>query len=168
MYAKRNYGFWMTFNWSKRPFILGFLYAALLCAIVYFTSFKVSLPWSPIGILGIAVAFYLGFKNNSSYDRTWEARKIWGSIVNNSRTFGAAIVSFVQGEDSDEIKRELIYRHVAWLTALRYQLRLSRPWEHIKARVKGKYVATICEEYTIQLDDANIPKPTEAEKGFLM
>lgn len=167
MYAKRNYGLWMTFNWSKRSFILGFMYTAVLCTVVHFTQLKISLPWSPIGILGIAVAFYLGFKNNSSYDRTWEARKIWGSIVNNSRTFGAAVVSFVQGEDSNAIKRELIYRHVAWLTALRHQLRLSRPWEHIDARVKGKYIPTVCEEYIMKLDEALAPYLSVDEISYL-
>jgi putative membrane protein len=59
-----------------------------------------TLPWQPISVIGIAVAFYLGFKNNSSYDRTWEARKIWGGIVNTSRSFGAGVVSFIQGADA--------------------------------------------------------------------
>ena len=71
----------MTFNWSKKPFIIGFLYALALCGISFFAEVKLSLPWQPISVIGIAVAFYLGFKNNSSYDRTWEARKIWASTV---------------------------------------------------------------------------------------
>jgi putative membrane protein len=94
----------------------------------------------------------LGFKNNSSYDRTWEARKIWGSIVNNSRTFGAAVVSFVQGKDAEIIKKELIYRHIAWLIALRYQLRLSKPWEHEKERLTKKFIGSVCSEYHNTLD----------------
>ncbi|MEZ4805537.1 MAG: bestrophin family ion channel [Bacteroidia bacterium] len=113
------------------------------------------------GILGIAAAFYLGFKNNSSYDRTsWEARKIWGSIVNNSRSFAAAVVSFVQTEDPNktaQIKRILIHRHVAWLTALRYQMRLSKEWEHVFRRVKGLYIPTICEDY-FQKSNTNSPE----------
>lgn len=147
MYIKRNYGFWMTFNWSKWPFIIGVLYALIPCSLYYFLDINLSLPWQPATVVGIAVAFYLGFKNNSSYDRTWEARKIYGSIVNNSRSFGAAAVSFIQGKDDDAIKKEMIYRHVAWLTALRFQLRLSKPWEHTEDRIKGKYAPTVCEEY---------------------
>jgi putative membrane protein len=58
-----------------------------------------------------------------------EARKIWGSIVNDSRAFGAATLAFVQGADAEAKRRELLYRHLAWLTALRHQLRLSREWE---------------------------------------
>lgn len=152
MYIKRNYSFWMTFNWSKRPFLVGVLYATCICVISYFLPNHIVLPWQPISIIGIAVAFYLGFKNNVSYDRTWEARKIWGSIVNNSRSFGAATVSFVQGSENDSIKKELIYRHIAWLTALRHQLRLSQPWEHVNERLTGKYMPTICEDYNQKLE----------------
>lgn len=130
MYVRRNYAFWMTFNWSKKPFILGTLYSLSICLVSFYLDRQISIPWSPISIIGIAVAFYLGFKNNSSYDRTWEARKIWGGIVNSSRAFGAAVVAFIKGKNEQKIKKELIYRHVAWLTALRYQLRLPRSWEH--------------------------------------
>lgn len=152
MYTKRNYGFWLTLNWSKKPFILGTLYSAAIYASIYFFEIDIMLPWQPISVIGIAVAFYLGFKNNSSYDRTWEARKIWGAIVNDSRTFAAGVVSFVQGNDADAIKKELIYRHLAWLTALRHQLRLAREWEHTEQRVKGIFIKTICEDYHNKLD----------------
>lgn len=152
MYVKRNYGFWMTFKWSSKPFILGLLYSAAICALSYFFNLQVIIPWNAVTVIGIAVAFYLGFKNNSSYDRTWEARKIWGGMVNSSRSFGVAVVAFVKGENADEIKKELIYRHVAWLTALRYQLRLSRPWEHIENRLNGLYAPTVCEDYNNKLD----------------
>lgn len=152
MYIKRNYGFWMTFNWSKKPFILGFIYSLIICLVCLYLGMDLSMPWQPISVIGIAVAFYLGFKNNSSYDRTWEARKIWGSIVNNSRSFGAAVVAFVHGEEEEVIRKELIHRHVAWLTALRFQLRLSRPWEHTEERVKGRYSPKVCEEYFERMD----------------
>jgi len=151
MYTKRRYGFWITFDWSKMPFIYGFIYATILTIIfeflIHHQNFDISINWQPLSVLGIAVAFYLGFKNNASYDRTWEARKIWGGIVNDSRSFGVAVNSFVQGENSDAIKKELIFRHIAWFTALRYQLRLSREWEHTEYRIKGKYMPEISEGY---------------------
>lgn len=153
MYVKRNYGFWMTFRWSVKPFIIGFLYSSVVCVAAYFFSGIISIPWQPISIIGIAVAFYLGFKNNSSYDRTWEARKIWGSIVNNSRSFAAASIAFVQGENEAVVKKELIYRHIAWMTALRHQLRLSREWEHTEDRINAVYLPTVCENFIRKLDD---------------
>lgn len=156
MYVKRRYGFWMTFNWSKKPFIFGVLYAALVLIVFklmnHYHLIDISLNWQPISVLGIAVAFYLGFKNNASYDRSWEARKIWGGIVNNSRTFGAAVTSFITDPKAKHIQQELVYRHLAWISALRYQLRLSREWEHKELRVKGVYMPEICEQYYDNLE----------------
>ncbi|MCU0328625.1 MAG: hypothetical protein MUE53_06505 [Chitinophagales bacterium] len=77
----------------------------------------------------------------------------FGGIVNNSRTFGAAVCSFIKGENQDLIRKELIHRHIAWLTALRYQLRLEREWEHTEYRIMGKYIPTICEAYFDQLEN---------------
>lgn len=151
MYTRRNYGFWMTFKWSSRPFWAGLVWAAILCAATWIPGLRFSIPWQPISVIGIAVAFYLGFKNNSSYDRTWEARKIWGAIVNHSRSFGAAVNAFVQGAGAEDLRRELIYRHIAWMTALRHQLRLSREWEHSRDRLEA-FVPHICEDYHSRLD----------------
>lgn len=156
MYTRRRYGFWMTFDWSKKPFIIGAIYSFILTIIYEYVyhqlNFDFSFEWQAISVLGISVAFYLGFKNNASYDRTWEARKIWGGIVNNSRSFGAAISSFVQGENSFQVKREILYRHIAWLTSLRFQLRLEREWEHTEYRLKAKYNPNISEMYFDDLE----------------
>jgi ion channel-forming bestrophin family protein len=157
MYTKRNYGFWLTFKWSKKPFVLGLFYALAVVLVQHFCkkhfNLDLSLPWQPISVMGIAVAFYLGFKNNASYDRTWEARKIWGGIVNSSRTLGMAILSFVQGENEKEVKQRLIYRHIAWMTALRYQLRMSREWEHTEDRVKGIYYPETSDKHYDHLEE---------------
>ena len=100
------------------------------------------MPWLPLGVLGTAISFIISFKNNASYDRLWEARKIWGGIVNTSRTWTLMIRDFIDNTHAKnalstaelkEIKREIIHRHIAWLTALRYQLRAEKPWEaHLK------------------------------------
>ncbi|MBX2798888.1 MAG: hypothetical protein KTR31_14525 [Myxococcales bacterium] len=98
----------------------------------------IQLPALPISILGTAVSFYLGFKGNSAYDRLWEARKIWGGIVNTSRTWGVYVTTLITDlhrEEQDpeslaQVHRELTYRHVAWLGALRTQLRRPKAWEH--------------------------------------
>ena len=73
-------------------------------------------------------------------------------IVNNSRSFGAAVLSFVKGNEQKEVHRELIYRHLAWITALRHQLRLSREWEHTESRIKGLYSPVVCEDYDLKLE----------------
>ena len=93
---------------------------------------NVSIPFAPLGTIGVAVAFYLSFKNNQSYGRFWEARTIWGGIVNGSRTWGNQVMSYVSNfhkkanlSDAElhEIHKRLIYRHLAWINALRLHLR---------------------------------------------
>lgn len=104
----------------------------------------VSIPWLPISVIGTAVAFYVGFKNNQSYDRMWEARKIWGGIVNDSRTWGMMVDGYVSNlfradnklneTELKDIKRRLIYRHIGWLYAHRSQLLVPTNWEHTSQR----------------------------------
>ena len=131
----------MTFRWSMKPFIFGVIYSAAIGAVHYspYLDVDISLPWQPISIIGIAVAFYLGFKNNSAYDRLWEARKIWGAIVNSSRMWGANISAYASNQfdagltdkELKTIHKKLIYRHIGWLYALRSQLLIPTSWEHI-------------------------------------
>jgi len=122
MYVKRNLGI--------LPILIGtwkeLIFFAIWTTLVFFLYYQmgwtfIALAIEPLSIIGIAVSFYLGFKNSQSYDRFWEARKIWGSIVNYSRTWATQVLSLV--EDAPEDQRVLIYRHLAWINALRAQLR---------------------------------------------
>ena len=97
---------------------------------VYFEARKtnIGIPFLPLSTIGIAVAFYLGFKNSQSYDRFWEGRKIWGGIVNYSRTWANQVLSYIKtdGGDAQELlatKNRLVRRHLAYINALRIQLR---------------------------------------------
>lgn len=96
------------------------------------------LPWLPIGVVGTAVAFIVSFKNNASYDRLWEARKIYGGIVNTSRSLTIMLNDFITNEFAKEkhseeslfaIRKQMVMRHVAWMTSLRHALRQHKPWE---------------------------------------
>ena len=93
----------------------------------YFDLTFLKIPFLPIATVGTAVAFYVGFKNNASYDRFWEGRKIWGGIVNSSRTWATLVMSYIgPGSTDDEVskkRQELIHRQLAWINALRVQLR---------------------------------------------
>ena len=140
MYVGKRYSIFKTINWSRK-YILYFIIIATIPVVLYQVfEFKwLVIPWQPISVIGIAVSFYLGFKNNSSYERLWEARKIWGGIVNSSRTFTIMARDFI-GNHFSEIKlpeeslrtihKTVIHCHVAWLHALTYQLREKRAWEH--------------------------------------
>lgn len=130
------------------------LWITLWCIIVttfhqIFHAEWLEIPWLPISVIGTAVAFYVGFKNNQSYDRMWEARKIWGALVNSSRAWGSAVDNYItdlfskDSITSDElkgIKKKLIYRHIGYLYALRSQLLIPTPWEHISQNKHGKRI----------------------------
>ncbi|SFT88377.1 putative membrane protein [Algoriphagus locisalis] len=147
MYVKRYYSFWMTVRWSKLSLIYGILYSVVIIVLYEVTSIPFSLPWQPISVIGVAVAFFLGFKNNSSYDRTWEARKIWGAIVNDSRTFATAVLSLPSQNMPAEDKKKLIYRHLAWLLALKHVMRKEKTWEHNLPVNKLNFIPGFIKEY---------------------
>jgi len=115
----------LKFGWR---YILFFLLYSTAIATAHFYDLcpALQVPFLPISAIGIAVAFYLGFKNNSSYDRLWEARRVWGSLLNASRSWGAGVLHFVRDEGA---ARQLIHRQIAFLNALRVQLRRPQPWE---------------------------------------
>jgi putative membrane protein len=120
--------------------ILWSLFTGLLAMFTYqYMQWSwVAIPWVPVSLIGTAVAFYVGFKNNQSYDRGWEARIVWGAITNLSRAFGAALRAFVTNGSSPEVSNEqvrsevrcLIYRHLAWLHSLKHAMRQRTAWEH--------------------------------------
>ena len=107
------------------------LFLATVPTVLYYFGLKfLALPWQPTAIVGTAVAFIVGFKNNASYNRLWEARQIYGAIINDSRSFAYTLRDALGGKQSVVAKR-MFYRHFAWLTALRFQLREPRAWENM-------------------------------------
>lgn len=126
--------------WSAHHILWLSLLMGAIAYMYYIEVLTIRIPWIPVSIVGTAVAFYVGFKNNQAYDRMWEARKIWGGIVNDSRSWGMLVDGFVTNfftenkkteSELSEIKKRLIYRHIGWLYAHRSQLLISTPWEHI-------------------------------------
>ena len=140
MHAGKRYSFWQAIRWSLRYILIFLVWDITIVSLYHFMGWEwMVIPWQPLSLVGIAVAFYLGFKNNSSYERLWEARKIWGGIVNASRTFTCMARDFVTNEYAKEertddelhhIRKTIVHRHVAWLYALTIQLRKLKTWEH--------------------------------------
>ena len=128
MHAGKRFTLKQVILWTRRDIYFFIFYSTLITSLNYFFGFTwVILPWVAIGLVGTAAAFLIGFKNTQTYARLWEARQIWGAIVNASRTWGVLSRDTVHGQNDDS--KKLVYRHLAWLTALRYQLRESRVWE---------------------------------------
>lgn len=156
----------IKWTWYHMAWLLGLMGAV---ALIYRQGWiNIAIPWLPISVIGTAVAFYVGFKNNQAYDRMWEARKIWGGIVNDSRTWGMMVDGYVSGQfangvsNSDEIKsikKRLIYRHIAWLYAHRSQLLVTTPWEHAsQGGHVGKLAAYYQKNYGIGLVDDEVTR----------
>lgn len=84
--------------------------------------FETNLTTTPFTLIGLALSIFLGFRNNTSYDRFWEGRKLWGALVNTSRTMTRQILTLIRPAD-EATQRELVYRVIAYVHALRLHLR---------------------------------------------
>ena len=153
MYVNKNFDFKSIIQFSGGHIIWITIWATFVT--VLYSLFHLewfSIPWLPISVIGTAVAFYIGFKNNQAYDRLWEARKIWGAIVNSSRMWGATVKAYISNqftetEVAEEVlqtwRKKLIYRHIGYLYTLRSQLLIPTPWEHIS---QGGYIRKTTEK----------------------
>lgn len=181
MYTKRIFPLRGMLVWTRSYIFIFFVISIIPVFLFDILDWKwLHLPWLPIGLLGTAVAFIAGFKNNASYDRLWEARKIWGGIVNASRSWTIMVKDFItndraetklSAEDLKSIHKELVHRHVAWLTALRYQLRKLKPWEeHLqtnKENARFRDALFVVHEEATPLEEAIAPYISEQEKQVL-
>lgn len=141
MYTKKVYGLKDMAMWTRYETYFFILFVSAIVAVYYFFDLQwLKIPWTPLALIGTAVAFVIGFQNNSAYGRIWEARKIWGGIVNTSRTFGMYVQDMVTNEyatnklsleELNKEKKTLVYRHIAWMTALRHAMRQGKPWETV-------------------------------------
>lgn len=138
MFTTKRVPFYIVFPFAWRSILIFFVYSVIICSLYSFAGWTfLAIPFVPIATIGTAVAFYVGFKNNSSYDRLWEARRIWGSLTNASRSWGIMVLDYITNKQASDplpesarqtVHRELIYRHLAYLTAIRVQLRQKPVW----------------------------------------
>ena len=137
MHVGRQYSVREVLTWTRTAIVFFTLLSGLpTIAWVVYGQRWMALPWQPKDddtttntIFGTAVAFVTGFQNNAAYGRLWEARQIWGSIINLSRTWAVQVLDLPTS--AAEVKKRLVDRHLGWLTALRYQLREKRAWETV-------------------------------------
>jgi putative membrane protein len=123
-----------------RPLALLFTFDIVIAVAYVFAGWKwLALPDIPLSIFGGVIGVIAGFRNASTYARWWEARTIWGGIVNNSRSFAREVLSLIAvpgaGEAAEpkltEVKRKLVLLQVAYVHALRNHLRDSPPWHDL-------------------------------------
>ena len=93
-----------------------------------------------IGLIATVVGIFIVFRFNEAYQRWWEARTLWGALVNDSRSFAREIItlltpdrvpSIASDEDAAKLHAELVYRHLAYCNALRLSLRQQDTWDEL-------------------------------------
>lgn len=137
MYTGDHYQLREFLIWTRRDIYRLTLMAAVPTFLFQWLGWTwLAIPWVPIAMIGTAAAFIVGFKNTQTYNRLWEARQIYGSIVNTSRSWGLLVKDFVKQPEAHAV---LVHRHIAWLTALRFQLREKRSWETIDHTANREY-----------------------------
>ncbi|MGO4326864.1 bestrophin family protein [Cupriavidus sp. 2TAF22] len=153
--------------WSRRQ-----IYALLVCGalpifLYQFLGLKwLSIPLPVVVLLGTATSFIVGFKNVQTYNRALEAQEIWTDILNGSRFLAVICRDFPATPTAG---RELVLRHCAWLTALRYQLRSPRVWENADKIFNVEYRKYYrISEWEMPLEQALAPYLPPAELASLL
>jgi putative membrane protein len=174
MYIRSRYRLIHFLPWTRHK-----IYKMLLISIIptlafYFLGWTwLAIPWVPVALLGTATAFISGFNNTQTYNRMWEARQIYGAIINNSRALGIMVKDFIRtGEKGQEklLHRQIFYRHFAWLTALRFQLRESKPWENVMSKSYNREYLQYYKvpEWESRLDEELKLYLSEEERQFIL
>ena len=141
MIIKRRFDPLKVLGYVRGELLLG-LVAAVAAYALHRWEPLVALPFSIAATLGGALAIFIGFRNNSAYGRWWEARSLWGGIVNSSRVLARLIITFTDSHAhqpnydaarSAAFKRDLVYRTIAWAHAMRLHLRGQGDWSEVNA-----------------------------------
>ena len=149
MIIKKKVPISYIFNELKTPLVFVSLIAIVTGILpIYFSTFLSEIPISIATTLGVAISILLSYMINQSYERWWEARKIWGSIVNDSRTFTLQLQMYLDKDDR-HIK-ELSYTQIAWNYALGHSLRKIKATDELE-----KWLTP--DEYALLQKSENIP-----------
>jgi putative membrane protein len=104
----------------------------------------------PLPLFGSAIGIVVGFRNNSAYSRWWEARQIWGEIVNNSRNLARQTCSIRHGDPYLEaMQRKIIYYQIAFVHTLRQQLRGLNPLPELPGLLSSDEVEELASQQNI-------------------
>lgn len=142
MIVKKNFSPSKIWQYIKKPMWFVNVWSILVWTLQFLLSdINLYTNFTPIGVLGSALAIFIGFRNNSAYGRWWEARQIWAGIVNASRVLARLVITFTDShahqpnydqEKSATFKRKMVYFVMAWAHALRLQLRDQEDWSILK------------------------------------
>jgi putative membrane protein len=112
-----------------KPLTLLFVWDVIVTITYYLLPFEA--PELPVTLFGTALALFLGFRSNSAYQRWWEGRGLWGLMINASRNLARAARNFMPDPEASDYKRRIVLRQIAYVNALRCQLRRLSPDEEV-------------------------------------
>lgn len=143
---KKENWFRMLFIWrgsvlpALLPRLLILFTLSLLIAYFHGTvfSFKIPLNTTPLTLFGFVLALFLGFRNNVSYERFWEGRKLWGALLNISRSLVRQALTL--GDTNKASVSEFVQLVSAFIYALKHQLRGTDPKEDLQIRLTKRTV----------------------------
>ncbi|UTN02667.1 hypothetical protein L0669_15185 [Flavobacterium bizetiae] len=150
---KKDTWFKMLFEWrgSVLPQLLPRLLLLLLFSflIVYFKPYLIqyNLHVNPaiFTLFGIALAIFLGFRNSVSYDRFWEGRKLWGALLNDTRSLARQSITLINDKDYDTERQNFINLLIAFVYSLKHQLRETNPDEDLNRLLPKEFAAQLKE-----------------------
>ena len=128
---KKDTWFKMLFEWkgSVLPQLLPRLVLLLLFSftVVYFKPYLIqyNLHINPaiFTLFGIALAIFLGFRNSVSYDRFWEGRKLWGALLNDTRSLARQSITLINDNTYETKRDNFLNLLIAFVYSLKHQLR---------------------------------------------
>lgn len=125
--------------------LITFLSSLITAIQHWYPSYFSSYGTAPFILLGVALSLFLGFRNNASYQRWWEARGLWGQLVFDARSLTRQVISFIDDdtETGRNTQRQMIHLTIAFTHALRHRLRNTSPWEDVERFVEPKYHASM-------------------------
>lgn len=141
MIVKRNFNPIRVLQYVRYEMLFALTTGSLVLLLHHYGVKGMAIPYSVTAILGSALAIFIAFRNNSSYGRWWEARTLWGGIVNSSRVLARLIITFTDShahqQNYDELrgtefKRSMLYLTIAWVHALRLHLRGQENWQELR------------------------------------
>ena len=155
MLLKKNIPFKYVFGKIKYEIIAIAIYATIIAVLYSYSHLtKITIPLAVPAVLGTVISLLLGFRSNQAYDRWWEARHIWGAIVNDSRSLSRQIMSFTydnyHSEDVEAFRQRIIRRQIGWCYALGRHLRQQNAHKGL-----DRYI--VKEEFDAIKDIENIP-----------
>lgn len=119
----------VSYIWGKikKDMIIIFSVVIAVAVLGEFSSgFLPDLVISVPALLGTAISILLSFRVSQSYDRWWEARKVWGLIVNDARTFALQVTTFLP-DGNEALVKKMAYRQISWCFMLGRSLRRQDP-----------------------------------------